>query len=67
MRRVTQREVMRQIFRECRGDHERAIAGYARAERNGQVERKKNASGLDAEAYATALLKDGLSKGWLRL
>lgn len=67
MPRVTQRDVMRRIFRDCRGDHERSIAAYAQAERRGEVERKNDRYGRSAESYARALLLDGLAKGWRRL
>ena len=63
----TQREWMLRLFREHRGDREGTIQAYAEAERRGRVSRNSNTSRLSAEAYARALLADGLRKGWLRL
>jgi hypothetical protein len=64
-RRETQRDVMARIFREAGRDEERAIREYAAAERRGDVLRKRNKHGIDAEAYARALINDGRKKGWL--
>lgn len=62
---VSQRNVMRRLFVECDSDEERVIAAYAHAERSGEVVRSSRSSQLSAEAYARALFKDGLRKGWL--
>ncbi len=61
----TQRDVMRRVFHECRGDEERVIASYAAAERRGDVRRTSNEHNYSPEQYARALLMDGLAKGWL--
>ena len=61
----TQRDTMRQLYRENNGDEVRTIAAYAKAERNGQVERRSNDWQWSAERYALALLRDGQEKGWL--
>lgn len=65
MRNNKQREVMREIYRRCQGNGDRAIREYSSAERRGEVTRKSNKYGLSAERYARALLADGLKKGWL--
>jgi hypothetical protein len=57
---------MRAIWLRCAPDEERAIREYAAAERRGEVSRKQNTSALTAEQYASALLADGVNKGWLR-
>lgn len=64
-KRPSQRDVMRAIWSRCAPDEERAIREYAAAERRGEVSRKQNTSALTAEQYASALLADGLNKGWL--
>lgn len=61
----TQREAMVRIFASVNRDEDRAIREYAAAERCGEVARRRNKHGIDPEAYARALLKDGLKKGWL--
>lgn len=63
--RETQRQAMSRIFTAVGRDEERAIREYAAAELRGEVRRKSNKHGIDAEAYARALLLDGLKKGWL--
>jgi len=40
---------------------------YGDAERRGKVSRASNKYDISSEAYARALLADGLRKGWLRL
>ena len=67
MRLGTQREFMLRLFRDYRGNRERTVQAYADAERRGEVSRARNKYDLSAEAYARALLADGLRKGWLRL
>jgi hypothetical protein len=65
-KKLSQRDVMRDIYARNRGREERIIAEYAEAERTGTVERIGNKSGHTPEQYAAALLNDGLKKGWLR-
>jgi uncharacterized membrane protein len=65
MRPKSQRDVMRQLFREHRSDSDRVVRAYAAAERRGEVTRLRNSHDLDAETYARALLADGERKGWL--
>ena len=61
----TQRDMMRRLYSENKGDEARTIAAYAKAERNGEVERRSNDWQWSAERYALALLRDGKRKGWL--
>ena len=62
---MTQRDCMREIWSSVGHNEDEAIKEYVRCEENGTVDRKSNDSGLTAEQYAKALLKDGLKKGWL--
>lgn len=62
----SQRAVMVRIYRSVGRDADRAVSEYAAAECRGEVVRKSNKSQIDSEAYARALLNDGLRKGWLR-
>ena len=63
--RVTQRSVMRDLFAQHRGHHDRVIEAYATAERTGRVPRQSNVKGMTSDEYAQRLLNDGLKKGWL--
>ena len=38
---------------------------YAKAERDGVVQRKSNKHGISSEEYAVRLYRDGDRKGWL--
>ncbi len=62
----SQRDVMRDIYRRCRGDEARIIQEYANAERRGEVSRSSNNYDLSPEEYAAALLSDARRKGWIR-
>ena len=62
---ISQRDMMRQLYRDSKGDERRTIAAYVRAERDREVQRRSNNSQLSAEQYAQALLRDGKRKGWL--
>jgi hypothetical protein len=64
--RSTQRAIMQRLVVEHGGDIERVITAYANAERNGEATRSRNTSNLGPEAYARALLNDGMRKGWLK-
>jgi hypothetical protein len=61
-----QREVMRRLYREHRGNEEQVVRAYAEAERHGDAPRVSNKHGSDALTYAGALFADGGRKGWLR-
>ena len=61
----TQRDMMRRLYREHKGDDARTIAAYSKAERDREVERQSNDWQWSAERYALALLRDGKRKGWL--
>jgi hypothetical protein len=65
-RRPSQRSAMRKIYSRNRNDLERVIEEYAQAERDGLVARSNNTHQTSPEAYARALLSDGLKKGWLK-
>jgi hypothetical protein len=62
---MSQRDVMREVWRKYRPDEDAAVRAYARREDSGEVPRASNRYDLSAEQYARALLSDGLRKGWL--
>jgi hypothetical protein len=63
---MTQRDMMRELVQRF-GEHEDVVVReYARAERAGRVERKRDTYGRSPEDYARALWRDALKKGWLR-
>jgi hypothetical protein len=62
---ISQRNMMRDLFKRYGGVEDSVIKAYAAAERRGEVERKNNRSGYGAEQYARALWADGLKNGWL--
>jgi hypothetical protein len=63
---MSQRDIMRQIYRRNRGRSDDAIIKeYARAEVRGDVQRVNNTYNLSPEDYARRLLADGRIKGWL--
>jgi hypothetical protein len=61
----SQREMMRFLYSEHRGDAERIIRAYAAAEDRGEVERRRDSHGLTSEQYARALWADAEKKGWI--
>lgn len=61
---LSQRDFMRDLFRRHQGISAAIIADYAAAERKGEIHRKSNRARLAPEAYAAALLNDGIKKGW---
>ena len=62
----SQHAVMERLWERFMPDTEKTIATYADAERRGEVTRSSNKSNKTPEAYARALLYDGLHKGWLK-
>ncbi|MEQ1822050.1 MAG: hypothetical protein ABL949_06055 [Fimbriimonadaceae bacterium] len=62
---MRQVDKMRELYRKFNGDPERCIAEYAAAELCGEVRRKSNTWGMDAETYAARLFQDGVRKGWM--
>ena len=63
---MTQRDKMRQLFQlHGEGGMEEILRQYAKAERSGEVQRKKKGV-LTTEEYAVLLYKDGIKKGWIR-
>ena len=65
MAQMTQRDMMRGLYRRVGGDHERVVAAYAAAERSGDVQRASNVRQMTPEEYAERLYQDGVKKGWL--
>jgi len=64
--RITQRQVMCDIYARSGRDRDRAIEAYAAAERRGDVPRRRNGRGISPEQYAIRLFADGINKGWLK-
>lgn len=62
---TSQRDKMRELFHEYRGDEEMTVKAYAAAERAGEVFRRSNDYELNAEEYARRLFADGVRKGWI--
>lgn len=58
----SQRDVMRRLYREYGGNKALVVAAYARAERAGEVQRKRDKNGLKPEDYAKRLFRDGERK-----
>lgn len=65
MKPLSQRGLMRELFRRHRGSRESVIRAYAQSERKGEVARRSNVHNLSREDYATRLFGDGERKGWL--
>jgi hypothetical protein len=65
MKKLSQRDLMRDLVKKYGDDTVRIMREYAIAEIKGIVERKSNLLNLSAEDYAYALLKDGMKKGWI--
>jgi hypothetical protein len=62
---MKQFDKMRELFA-LYGDQEKIlIQEYAWAEIHGEVTRKSNKNGVTAEHYASLLLKDARTKGWI--
>ncbi len=61
-----QRDTLRALYRRYAGNTERIVRAYAQAELRGEVPRAKGAARLAPDAYARALLAEGLRKGWLQ-
>ena len=53
------------LYREHGGDEAAVCVAYAEAEIAGRVARKGNGGSVTPEAYAKALWRDGIAKGWL--
>jgi hypothetical protein len=64
MKRTTQRDMMRRLYHAHRGNDDQVVRAYASAELKGEVPRRSNSHGLDAETYARALLADSRRQGW---
>ncbi len=62
---VSQREVMRTLWRTHAPDEEGAVREYAAREDAGEVTRNSNNLNIPSLEYARRLLNDGLRKGWL--
>ena len=66
LERMTQRDMMRKLFRRFDGDQSRIIEAYAEAERRGEVQRVHDSRGMSADEYASRLFADGVKKSWIQ-
>lgn len=62
---MKQVDKMRELYRKHNGDEDQCVADYAAAERRGEVHRRSNMYGLNADEYAYRLFQDGIRKGWI--
>lgn len=62
---MTQRDMMRELFRRFGGDRAQVVEAYAEAERRGEVERVRDAHDMSADEYASRLFADGVEKSWI--
>jgi hypothetical protein len=62
---MTQRDKMRDLYKQYNGNKQMVCRAYAAAERAGLVKRVRNSQNMSAEDYADPLWKDGIKKGWL--
>jgi hypothetical protein len=65
-RSMSQRDKMRELYREHGGDEAQIIRAYAVAEERGEVTRESDSFGLSALDYAARLFADGNKKGWIQ-
>ena len=63
---MTQRDMMRQLFRRFGGDRPRVLKAYAEVERRGWVVRVHNSHDMSADEYASRLFADGIRKQWIQ-
>ena len=66
LERMTQRDMMRKLFRRFDGDRSRIIEAYAEAERRGEVQRVHDSRDISADEYASLLFADGVQKSWIQ-
>jgi hypothetical protein len=62
---MTQRDMMRFLWRNYAPNEERVVREYAAREEAGEVARMSNSLAIPPLEYARLLLNDGLRKGWL--
>lgn len=61
---MKQRDKFRELFRRFGDDQEKIIKAYAVAEERFEVERSRNTHNLNSHAYAKALYRDAIRRGW---
>lgn len=64
---MKQTDYMRELVRSLGPDQIAVCSAYAKAERDGTVQRKSNKRALTPEQYAAALWKNGVYRGWLHV
>ena len=64
-RQMSQREKMKALYKQHKGDEKLAVKQYAQAEKDGEVKRDSNEYDLSPENYAQRLWNDGVNDGWL--
>jgi len=66
LERMTQRDMMRKLFRRFDGDRSRVVTAYAEAERRREVQRVHDSRDMSADEYASRLFADGVQKRWIQ-
>jgi hypothetical protein len=61
---MKQRDKFRELFRRYGDDQEKIVEAYAVAEERHEVGRSSNSHSLGARAYAAALYRDAMRRGW---
>ncbi|MCB4791965.1 MAG: hypothetical protein LHV68_08765 [Elusimicrobia bacterium] len=62
---MNQRDKMRELYMQLHGNKDLIIDAYAKAESEGEVQRKRNMKKYGPKAYAKLLFSDGLRKHWI--
>jgi hypothetical protein len=62
---MTQRDLMRSLYKKHKKDPDKIRLEYAQAENNGEVTRSRNKLRMTSLEYAERLLYDGIMKGWI--
>jgi hypothetical protein len=62
----SQRDVLRELVASFGMNEEKVIQEHAAAEKRSEAKRASNKHDLEPEAYARALWRDGIRKGWLK-
>ena len=63
-KKLGQRECMRKLISSLGRDKSKVCAAYAKAERDGLVDRDSNTTKKSPEQYADTLWRDGYKKRW---
>jgi hypothetical protein len=64
---MKQTDYMRELVRRLGSDRVAVCSAFAKAERDGIVQRRSNKYALTPEQYADRLWKNGVYRGWLNV